>query len=466
MLFNFFQIRYWIFSGYLVPVLISVVSGAVVSYHVEGAIEYAKNLETSHKVTESIGDLAVLIQRMSTNVRGYLIEKNSTSLNSYNQAKFKYEKSFQNLQDLIADEKQQDSLQEIGELVRQINSYNQDLIELVNQDKTTEALQKWRSGEARKLSEQISEKLDAFRSREEEIVATARQAQEDDLNELVRIVWMTTGISLLAVLGIGILIISIIVKKINQEASAIASAASEIATTVEQQERLVIQQAASVNQTTTSIDELGASSRQSAEQAAAASLGASQVLVLASGGNNNLKQQNSLKDKIGRVQAQIMRLSEHLTQIYSITNLVSDVANQTNMLALNASVEAVRAGEHGKGFGVVAVEIRKLADQSRKSAEKINSLIIDIQNATSSTVIVTAEGTQAVENIVEAINDVAVNIQQISLNAQQQATAIQQIVEAMNALNEAAQESTGGIAQTKIGTQQLNQTALHLRDMI
>ncbi len=85
-------------------------------------------------------------------------------------------------------------------------------------------------------------------------------------------------------------------------------------------------------------------------------------------------------------------LSEQIGQIYNITNLVGDIANQTNMLALNAAVEAARAGEQGKGFAVIATEIRKLADQSRKSAERINNLVTDIQNATNTTVIVTDEG--------------------------------------------------------------------------
>ncbi|ERT03921.1 methyl-accepting chemotaxis (MCP) signaling domain protein [Lyngbya aestuarii BL J] len=86
---------------------------------------------------------------------------------------------------------------------------------------------------------------------------------------------------------------------------------------------------------------------------------------------------------MSQIKNHIIRLSKNLNPIYNITNLVSDLANQTNILALNASVEAVRAGEHGKGFGVVASEIRKLAaDQSRSSAQKIGVLIFEIQNAT------------------------------------------------------------------------------------
>ena len=90
---------------------------------------------------------------------------------------------------------------------------------------------------------------------------------------------------------------------------------------------------------------------------------------------------------------QILRLGEQTTQIGSIANLVKDLATQTNMLALNAAVEAARAGDHGKGFAVVASEVRKLADQSKKSAEEAAALIAEVQKATNSTIMVTEEST-------------------------------------------------------------------------
>ena len=187
-----------------------------------------------------------------------------------------------------------------------------------------------------------------------------------------------------------------------------------------------------------------------------------------------------------------MHLSEQTNQIGNITRLVTDIANQTNMLSLNAAVEAARAGENGKGFAVVASEIRKLADQSKKSAEKIHTLISDIQNAISVTVMVTEEGkknaeagiklsqetasafssmTQAINDVVlknqeislTSINDVAAISQQISLTSKQQAVAIQQVVEAMNNINQGATQTASGLVQTKIGSQQLNKTALELK---
>jgi methyl-accepting chemotaxis protein len=175
-----------------------------------------------------------------------------------------------------------------------------------------------------------------------------------------------------------------------------------------------------------------------------------------------------------------MRLSEQSGQIAEISGLVADISNQTNMLALNAAVEAARAGEQGKGFSVVSTEIRKLADESKQSAEKINLLIQNLQASMNSTVMVTDEGAkktaynielaqrtaQAFNNVTEAINNVFVNSQQISLSAKQQAVAVQQVMGAMNAINLGAQETSAGINQVRVSTEQLNGAAKNLQAVV
>nr|WP_242048038.1 methyl-accepting chemotaxis protein [Desertifilum sp. FACHB-866] len=140
-------------------------------------------------------------------------------------------------------------------------------------------------------------------------------------------------------------------------------------------------------------------------------------------------------------------------QIGTITTLVFELANQTNMLALNAAVEAVRAGEKGKGFAVVAAEIRKLADQSRQSASRIDRLVGDIQKLVRTVTQATTEGNQTVQRGVDlaqstaiafngvekAIDEVVLSSQQIVLSTQQQASAIHQVVEAINLVKSEAE---------------------------
>lgn len=293
-----------------------------------------------------------------------------------------------------------------------------------------------------------------------------------------------TGVTALLASGLAVVFANRTTQLIQGIASAIASSSTEIAATVEQQERTVSQQASSVNETTTTMEELGASSRQSAQQAEASATGASQALNLAEEGTQSVHQtlqgMTTLKEQVNAIAQAIIRLSEQTGQIGSVSSLVGNLANQTNMLALNAAVEAARAGEHGKGFGVVAGEIRKLADQSKKSSEKINTLVADIQAAINTTVMVTDEGTKKVDRsmeltqgtaqiftgVADSVNNVFLNSQQISLSAKQQAIAVQQVVAAMNSINLGAKESASGITQVKSSTQQLKDAAQQLKAVV
>lgn len=331
--------------------------------------------------------------------------------------------------------------------------------------------------------------------------------------ELLVTLLIGSGITALVVSALAVILANRTTKSINSIVNSITTSTSEIAATIEQQERVATQQAASVNQTTATMTELGTSSRVSAEQAESAAENARQVLALAESSAAGSRQvldlaergtqtvertlagMSTLKEKVGSIAQQTSELTEQTNQIGSITNIVSDLASQTNMLALNAAVEAVRAGEHGRGFGVVATEIRKLADQSKQSAQKINALILGIQSAIDSTVTATDEGrktaeegiklsqetakaftevTHAINEIVlskqqtslTAINDIVVGSQQISLNAKQQAIAIEQVVEAMNNINQGASQTASGITQTKVGIQKLNEVAQDLKAMV
>ncbi len=290
--------------------------------------------------------------------------------------------------------------------------------------------------------------------------------------------------SLATVLPVGILRTRQLTNLIKQLINGISASSQQSFSALEQQERTASQQATSVHETTTTMDELEASFRQSSEQAKSAVSAAQQALDLTESGTKavgeNLEGMFTLETKVGVIAEQMVHLSEQANQIGSISQFVSDLANQTNMLALNSAVEAVRAGEHGKGFSVVANEIRRLADQSQRSAEKIYILVSEIQSAINSTVMVTEEGTkmvatgvqiaqkteQAFAGVENAVNKVVLNNQQISLNLKQQLDGIQQVVQAMDTINTGAKETAIGINKTKSDTEQLNEIALKLKQIV
>ncbi|RZM81796.1 HAMP domain-containing methyl-accepting chemotaxis protein [Leptolyngbya iicbica] len=475
------KLRHWIILGYSVPVVALVISAAVTVANVRQVRHSAAELHSSWEVNDNIGELDSHIQAMSRTTRGYLLEKSPVSLNSFNAAKEAYTEVLATTEEWITNEQQLQNLKELEVQTAELIALNEGLIALVDAGQPEEAINAWKADGGRGLAESISALLLDMETLEHEIMAGDEAAQTAALGRLQTTLLLAAAISVLVSVLLGTWIVLKASRLMNQSAGVIASSANEIAASIEQQERTSSQQAASVSETTTTMDELGASSRQSAEQAEAAAAGAQQALKLAEEGTRAVERSmagmGTLREKVEAIADQILRLSEQTNQIGGISGLVSDLANQTNMLALNAAVEAVRAGEHGKGFAVVSGEIRKLADQSKKSAEKINALVADIQTAINSTVMVTDEGTKTVEEgvkiseetaaafggVADAVNNVVLNSQQISLNVKQQAVAIEQVVSAMNNLNKGAQETASGITQIRTGTHQLNESAMQLK---
>jgi methyl-accepting chemotaxis protein len=475
------RLRHWIMMGYAVPVAALIVSAGVTVVNVRQLAQTSNQLKAAWVMHKKIDNINLNIQVMALATRGYLLQRNPTSLVDFNKSKSDYLALFDDLSVDIQREEQRQNLLEVDILIGQFIAVQQSLIDLVNQNQSEDAIHAWRASHGRALNSEIASLIAKMEVLEEQIVAEGAARQTAALRRLQFTLVTAAMLSVILSALIGGWIVKKASRMMDQAAGDIVSSASEIAASVEQQERTSSQQAASVSETSTTMDELGASSRQSAEQAEAAAAGAQQALVLAEGGTQaverSLEGMTELRERVDAIADQILRLSEQTSQIGGISGLVSDLANQTNMLALNAAVEAVRAGDHGRGFAVVSGEIRKLADQSKKSAEKINALVADIQTAINSTVMVTDEGTKKVEEgvkiaeetadafegVASAINNVVLNSQQISLNVKQQAVAIQQVVSAMNSLNIGAQENANGISQIKTGTHQLNDSALQLK---
>jgi len=149
----------------------------------------------------------------------------------------------------------------------------------------------------------------------------------------------------------------------------------------------------------------------------------------------NIEKMFSIRHKIQTIAELILELSDFVQSISSTIGLVEDIAEQTNLLALNAAVEAARAGEHGKGFAVVASEIRKLADESKQATTKIISLINDIQQTANSTVLATEEGTKEIESGLELAHLISENIEQLIKSIGEISSDIGEIISSSNKIN-------------------------------
>ncbi|MDZ4812446.1 MAG: methyl-accepting chemotaxis protein [Pseudomonadota bacterium] len=272
-----------------------------------------------------------------------------------------------------------------------------------------------------------------------------------------------------------------LVTTINETAVQVAAAAQEtqatamhLAEAAEHQAQQITSASAAINEIAVSIDEVSKNSAESADVAhrsvQIASKGAAIV-------RQTIQGMDNIRDQIQETSKRIKRLGESSQEIGSIVELINDIAEQTNILALNAAIQAASAGEAGRGFAVVADEVQRLAERASGATKRIETLVQTIQSDTNEAVSsmeqTTAEvvsGARLAEDaglalgeIEKVSNDLADLIQNISEAARQQSAAATNISATMNVIQEITTQTSAGASQTAESIGNLAQLAADLR---
>ncbi|MEV6303613.1 methyl-accepting chemotaxis protein [Actinoplanes sp. NPDC051861] len=232
-------------------------------------------------------------------------------------------------------------------------------------------------------------------------------------------------------------------------------------------------QASAMSEITTTISELLITSRQIADSAQRVSKIAEETEAAARSGDATIDQTRAsmaaIRAQVDQIVQHMLALGEKSQQIGLVVDLVSELAEQTNILAINATIEASGAGEWGRRFAVVAEEIRKLADRTAASAKEIRALIEDVRGAVNTTVMATEIGAKAVDagarqfddatnsfrEIVQLVSTTNDATREIELSTKQQTTAVEQV-------NVAASDTARVSRETEASAVQTKQTATHL----
>ena len=264
----------------------------------------------------------------------------------------------------------------------------------------------------------------------------------------------------------------------------LAGASAEILSSTSQQVASAQEQGSAVSETVSTVEEIAQTSEEAAGRARAVSESARHSEELGKSGRRSVDEavsaMTTVREQVESIASRILALAEQAQSIGDIINTVNEISEQTHMLALNASIEASRAGEHGRGFAVVASEVKALADQSKKATAQVRQILGQIQKATQSAVMTTEEGTKSVSAATRVVSQAGITIQslgellvqasltaaQIAASANQQATGIGQIRQAMRDVNQSAQQALSSTRQTERAVQDINAMGLKLKSLL
>ncbi len=274
------------------------------------------------------------------------------------------------------------------------------------------------------------------------------------------------------------------IKDILEGVNLLGSSASEILAATTQVASGSAETATAISETTTTVEEVRQAAQLSSQKAGRVAENAQQVAQVTITGQKAVDEtvsgMHDIQNQMESVANTIVRLSEQNQQIGGIIATVTEVADQSNLLAVNAAIEAAKAGEQGKGFAVVAQEIKSLAQQSKQATIQVRNILNDVQKATNAAVMATEQTSKAVENGVkqssqagEAIKRLAEGSSkaveaatQIVASSQQQVVGMDQIGLAMQNINQAGTENAASMVQAEKAAKGLNELGQKLKLLV
>ncbi|WP_055136362.1 methyl-accepting chemotaxis protein [Pseudomonas corrugata] len=274
------------------------------------------------------------------------------------------------------------------------------------------------------------------------------------------------------------------VLEISGASTQLSTAAVEMTSITESADRTLQQQNSEIEQAATAVNEMSAAVEEVARNATSTSQAAQQSSLSADLGNERVTEtlaaMRNLTNLVEGSSAQVLALAGQAQDISKVLSVIRGIAEQTNLLALNAAIEAARAGEQGRGFAVVADEVRALAHRTQTSTQEIEQMIAAIQAGSSATVESMHKSTQEVRSTRKTAEDAGQSLQQIThavleINernlqiataSEQQAHVARDVDRSLVSIRDLAVQSSEGTRQTLIASNELSQLAVNLNNLV
>ncbi len=471
--------------GFTLSIALLVMIGGVAYRSLVDLVDTSHSVSHTHSVIESMANLFSLMKDAETGSRGFTIAGSDSFLEPYQAALEAVPREVKKLRTLTADNpNHQKRLDQAEQLIAGKFAKLKSNIDLRRTKGLDAAVRATARGEGRELMDDLRAVLAEMELEERSLLKRRTEDAEATATAAKATIAYGTLLCLVVVLAAGFLITGSLTKQIGTAVGQVQSSSTELQAAANQQATGAKEQATAMNEISTTISELLATSRQIAESAQRVAQIAGQTAGSAKSGEGTV---DIAQESIGLIRRQVdlivsnmLELGKKSQQIGSVLDIVSELAEQTNILAINATIEAAGAGEAGRRFSVVAEEIRKLADRVGGSTKEIRILIDDVRSAVNTTVMTTESGSKAVDDgsrrfgevasalkqIVSLVSTTTEAAREIELSTKQQATAVEQVNVAIANVTQATRETESSSSQTLQTSSQLTRLSGDLLRMV
>ena len=454
-------------TGFGLSFVLLIAIGAVAYASINKLMSTSQAVTHTHEVLEHIAGMLSLLKDAETGQRGYLITGDASFLEPYRTGSGDALAMFKELRHLTADNpNQQKRMDSIEPIIAAKLAELKGTIDLRAKGSVDESVKIVRGGEGKQLMDNIRRIMDEMAA--EEHVLRKQRAEEGAVaaSSAKYVIVFGTLFCLLLVTIVGFLITRSLSRQIGGSVGQIQGSSTELQAAANQQATATKEQAIAMTEISTTISELLATSRQIAESAQHVAHIAGQTASAARSGDATVA---TAHDSISAIRRQVDLIVTHMLdlgkksqQIGAVLDIVAELAEQTNILAINATIEAAGANEAVKRFAVVADEIRKLADRVAGSTKEIRGLIEEVRSSVNTTIMTTEGGSKSVDAGAKQFSEVAAAFaeiaalvgttteaaREIELSTKQQTTAVEQVNVAITSAAQATKETEASSGQT------------------
>jgi methyl-accepting chemotaxis protein len=466
------MIQHWTFgkkigAGFAVIVLLALAIGVVSVYALRNVVENKDRVITGNaQLLVDAESLSASSEEKASHARGFLLTREEQDLGQMRETRRKLLQILDKLGKNVATDEER---QLVGAIARAEAEHQQAFDRVIDLRRTaapSEAVVRAFSEQVLPPRKRLDTAIDSFVSREGRLLEEAKQAATNTASSAITLmVAMIMAVVLIAGL-VAFVLARTLSRQIGAAVGDIQSSSAELQAAANEQATGAKESSTSMNEITTTMSELLATSRQIAESARRVANVADNTAESARYGEGTVQKAN---DSIAGIRRQVDLVVDHMLdlgkksqQIGAVLDIVSELAEQTNILSINATIEAAGAGEAGKRFAVVADEIRKLSDRVAGSTKEIRTLIEEVRGAVNTTVMATETGSKTVDTGSRQFDEVASAFRQIAalvtttteaareieLSTKQQSTAVEQVNVAIANTAQATKETEASSGQT------------------